>query len=194
MHPNLHRRLRWGCFFLLFALIANCSWRQTVKKPDAETDILQETARLEKTARDHPDPSVRAQSHLRLASLYVNSRNPHLNYTRSLQEFGNYLSLAPAKPLTEDSRNWLAALREMERLRNERAKMETRSKGFQNQIERLQVSLEKTQETNKNLQVSLEKAQESNKNLREEVANLKEMIEKLKNLDLQMEEKRNLMK
>jgi uncharacterized protein YlxW (UPF0749 family) len=45
-----------------------------------------------------------------------------------------------------------------------------------------------------NLQTSLEKAQKANRSLREEVAGLKETIDRLKNLDRQMEEKRRLTK
>ena len=44
------------------------------------------------------------------------------------------------------------------------------------------------------LQAGLEKAQKANKSLREEVAGLKETIDRLKSLDRQMEEKRRLTK
>jgi uncharacterized protein involved in exopolysaccharide biosynthesis len=78
----------------------------------------------------------------------------------------SYFSLAPAEAQREDFQNWLAVLKEVGKL-----------------------------------QTSLEKAQKANKTLRDEVAWLKEMnskmretIEKLKSLDRQMEEKRNLTK
>jgi hypothetical protein len=78
----------------------------------------------------------------------------------------SYFSLAPTEAQTENFQNWLAILREVGKL-----------------------------------QISLEKAQKANKTLRDEAAGLKEMnnkmretIEKLKSLDRQMEEKRNLTK
>lgn len=78
----------------------------------------------------------------------------------------SYFSLAPAEAQTEDFQNWLAVLKEVGKL-----------------------------------QTSLEKTQKANKTLRDEAAGLKEMnnkmretIEKLKSLDRQMEEKRNLTK
>jgi hypothetical protein len=155
----LFHRLQWGCIFLLVILMVGCSLNLAQKKPEGETEFLEETCRLEKLARDHPETSVRAQSHLKLAFLFVNYRNPQLNYTRALQEMESYLSLAPTKGQTDDFKNWLSVLKETEKL-----------------------------------QAGLEKAQKANKSLREEVAGLKEAIERLKSLDRQMEEKRRLTK
>jgi outer membrane protein assembly factor BamD (BamD/ComL family) len=139
--------------------MVGCSLNLAQKKPEGEKEFLEETCRLEKLARDHPETSVRAQSHLKLAFLFVNYRNPQLNYTRALQEMESYLSLVPAKGQTDDFKNWLSVLKETEKL-----------------------------------QTGLEKAQKANRSLREEVAGLKETIERLKSLDRQMEEKRRLTK
>jgi len=155
----LFHRLQWGCFFLLLFLMVGCSLNLAQKKPEGEKEFLEETCRLEKLARDHPETSVRAQSHLKLAFLFVNYRNPQLNYTRALQEMESYLSLVPTEGQTDDFKNWLSVLKETEKL-----------------------------------QTGLEKALKANRSLREEVAGLKETIERLKSLDRQMEEKRRLTK
>ena len=155
----LFHRLQWGCIFLLLFLMVGCSLNLAQKKPEGEKEFLEETCRLEKLARDHPETSVRAQSHLKLAFLFVNYRNPQLNYTRALQEMESYLSLVPTKGQTDDFKNWLSVLKETEKL-----------------------------------QTGLEKVQKANRSLREEVAGLKETIERLKSLDRQMEEKRRLTK
>jgi outer membrane protein assembly factor BamD (BamD/ComL family) len=139
--------------------MVGCSLKLAQKKPEGEQEFFQETCRLEKLARDHPETSVRAQSHLKLAILSVNYRNPQLNYTRALQEMESYLSLVPTKKQTDDFNNWLAVLKEIEKL-----------------------------------QTGLEKAQKATRSLREEVAGLKETIDRLKSLDRQMEEKRRLTK
>ena len=146
--------------------MASCSLTQALKKPEGEKEFVQETSRLEKLAREHPEPSVRAQSHLKLAFLYVNWRNPRLNYTRALQEMESYLTLSPGKVQTDDFQNWFVVLRELNHLGKDRI----------------------------GLQTSLEKVQKENKNLHNEVANLREMIERLKTLDRKMEEKRGLIK
>jgi predicted nucleic acid-binding Zn-ribbon protein len=151
-------RLQWGCIFLLLFFVASCNL-QTVKRPEGEKEFLQETSRLEKRASEHPETFARAQSHLQLAFLYVNYRNPQLNYTRALQEMESYLSLAPAKEKTDDVQNWLAVLREVGKL-----------------------------------QTGMERMQKQNKSLRDEVAGLKETIEKLKSLDRHIEQRRSLTK
>jgi hypothetical protein len=157
MDSQLHR-LQWGCIFLLLFFVASCSL-QTVKRPEGEKEFFQETSRLEKRAREHPETSVRAQSHLQLAFLYVNYRNPNLNYTRALQEMENYLSLAPGKTQTEDVQNWFTVLKEVGKL-----------------------------------QTGMERMQKQNKSLRDEVAGLKETIERLKSLDRHIEQRRSLTK
>ena len=164
MGSQFHR-LQWGCIFLLLFFMVSCSL-QGLKKPEGEKEFFQETSRLEKLAREHPKTSVRAQSHLLLAFLYVNYRNPQLNYNRALQEMESYLSLAPAEAQTDDFQNWLAVLKE---------------------VGKLQTSLEKAQKANKNLRDEVAGLREMNNKMRE-------TIERLTSLDRQMEEKRSLTK
>jgi len=110
-------RLRWGCLFLLFFFMVGCSLKQTPKPPEGKKEFVVETSRLEKVAQEHPEASLRAESHLQLAFLYVNYRNPQLNYTRALKEIETYRSLAPSKAQGDEFGNWLAVLREVDHLR-----------------------------------------------------------------------------
>jgi len=157
MDSQFHR-LQWGWIFLLLLFVASCSL-QTVKRPEGEKEFFQETSRLEKRAGEHPETSARAQSHLQLALLYVNYRNPNLNYTRALQEMESYFSLTPGKAQRDDVQNWFAVLKEVGKL-----------------------------------QTGMERMQKVNKSLRDEVAGLKETIERLKSLDRRMEERRSITK
>jgi len=109
--------------------MVSCSL-QELRRPEGEKEFSLEISRLEKLAREDPKTSIRAQSHLQLALLYVNYRNPQLNYTRALQEMESYLSLVPARAQTDDFQNWLAVLKE---------------------VRKLQTSLEKVQKANKSL-------------------------------------------
>ena len=68
----------------------------------------------------------------------------------------------------------------MDRVRKDRKEMEEKNHDLQTRVEKFRISLEKVQE--------------ANKGLRDQVANLQDVIEKLKNLDYQMEEKRDLVK
>jgi hypothetical protein len=186
MASQLHR-LRWVCLLLLLIFLAGCSLKPSLKKPEGERDFLQETARLEKLAHEHPETSVRAQSHLQLAFLYVDERNPQLDYTRALQEMESYLFLEPTQTHNDDIRNWLAALRETDRLRKDQINLREKNRDLQNQIDKLLTSIGKTQETNKSLRDEVTTLKETNNKM-------KEAIEKLKSLDRQMEEKRRRIK
>jgi hypothetical protein len=139
---------------------------QGLKKPEGGKEFSQETTRLEKLAREDPKASVQAQSHLLLAFLYVNHRNPQLNYSRALQEMEKYLSLEPLEAQPDDFQNWLAVLKE---------------------VGKLQTSLEKVQKANKSLRDEVAGLKEMN-------SKMKETIERLTSLDRQMEEKRSLTK
>ena len=174
MNAILHY-FRWGCILLLLLLffMASCSQNQTSVKSTGESASIQEAARLEKLSREHSDPSVRAQAHLQLAFLYVNYKNPRLNYSRALQEMEAYLSLSPDKTQTVDFQNWLAALREMDHVREDWTEMAEKNQALQSRIDKLQTTLDKTQEANNKM---------------------KEAIERLKTLDRQMEEKRRMIK
>jgi dynactin complex subunit len=180
-------RLQWACLLLLLILLAGCSLKQTLKKPEGEREFLQETTRLEKLAHEHPEASVRAQSHLQLAFLYVNERNPQLDYTRALQEMESYLFLEPSQTRSDDVQNWLAVLREMDRLRKDQHKLREKNGDLQTQVDKLLTSLGKEQEANKSLRDEVT-------NLKGANSRMKEAIEKLKSLDRQMEEKRRRIK
>jgi len=157
--------IRWSYIFLLLFFMVSCGWEE-VKKPEGEKEFSRESTRLGKLAREDPKASVRARSHLLLALLYVNYRNPQLNYGRALQEMESYASLSPAEAQTDDIQNWIAVLKE---------------------VGKLQTTLEKVQRANKSLNDEVAALKESN-------SKMKETIERLTNLDRQMEEKRNITK
>jgi peptidoglycan hydrolase CwlO-like protein len=91
-----------------------------------------------------------------------------------------YLSLSPANTEKEDFQDWVAVLKELDRVRKDKKGMEEKKQDLQAQIEKLRTTLGKIQE--------------ANKNLGDEVANLQKMIERLMILDYQMEEKRHPIK
>lgn len=141
MDSQFHR-FQWGCIFLLFFFMVSCSY-QVLKKPEGEKEFFQETSRLEKLAREDPKTSVRAESHLQLAFLYVNYRNPHLNYTRALQEMESYLSLVPAREQTDDFQNWLAVLKEVGKLKTNMEKVQKANKNLRDEVVGLKETIER---------------------------------------------------
>src|SRR4030043_1347210 len=132
MDSQFHR-LQWGCIFLLFLFIGSCSLRR-MKRPERRKEFFEETSRLEKRAGEHPKTSVRAQSHLQLAFLYVNYRNPQINYTRALHEMESYFSVAPGKAQTDDVQNWLAVLKEGGKIQTGTERMQKANKKLREEV------------------------------------------------------------
>ncbi len=185
-----NRRLCGG-LVLLFLIAVSCTGTPSLKKPETRPEAPLEGPRVQEPAREPAEASSAAKAHLALARSYLSYRNPELNYPGAYREIKIYLSMAP-ESVTDDLRNWAAALEEMERLRRRGEDLGKKNAALQRQIEKLQVTQEK-------LQNNLEKTQETARALREEVAGLKETnnklketLEQLKNLDLQMEEKRRI--
>jgi hypothetical protein len=150
MDPKFHR-LQWSCFFLLFFFIAGCSL-QALKKPEGEKELSRETFRLEKRAREHPETSVRAKSHLQLAFLYVNHRNPQLNYARALQEMESYFSLTSAKEKPDDVYNWLAVLKEVGKLQTGMERMQKVNKSLRDEVADLKGMIEKLKSLDRHIE------------------------------------------
>jgi hypothetical protein len=136
MGPPFHR-LQRGYVILLLFFVIGCSLTVFQHKPEGENEFLQETRRLEKLAHDHPDVSVRARAHLKLAFLYANYRNPQLNYARALQEMETYLSLAPAEKQGEDFNNWLAVLKEVVKLQKANRNLREEAASLKETIDKL---------------------------------------------------------
>ncbi len=141
MDSQFHRVL-WGWVFLLLFFVTGCSL-QTVKRPEGEKEFYQETSRLEKLAREHSETSVRAQSHLQLAFLYVNYRNPNLNYARALQEMESYFSLTPGKAQTDEVQDWLGVLKEVGKLQTGVERMQRVNKSLRDEVSGLKETIEK---------------------------------------------------
>ena len=148
MGSRFHR-VQSFCIFLLLIFAVSCSL-QGLKKPEGEKEFFQETCRLERLAHSHPDVSVRARSHLKLAFLYANYRNPQLNYNRALQEMEIYLSLAPTEGQGEDFNNWLAVLKEVGKLQKANRDLREEVGSLKETIDRLK-SLDRQMEEKRRL-------------------------------------------
>jgi outer membrane protein assembly factor BamD (BamD/ComL family) len=140
-----------GLHFSPAFFIASCSL-QALKKPEGEKEFFQETSRLEKRAREHPETSVRAQSRLKLAFLYVNYRNPKLNYVRALQEMESYFSLSPGKTQTDDVQNWLAVLREVGKLQTGLERMQKVNNSLRDEVAGLKGTIEELKSLDRHIE------------------------------------------
>jgi hypothetical protein len=130
-----------------------------VSRPE---DFPREITRVEKLTRYHPDPAVRAKSHLRLAMLYLDYRNPHPDYLRALKELKQYVSMSPDGDKRDEAQTLIILLSAYENVL-----VENDERGRANEL-----------------------LTEQNRALIRENRAFKETINELKYLDLQLEEKR----
>ncbi len=107
----------------------------------------------------------KAEAHRRLAILYLVPRNPDSNLKSATTELGKFLEIAPHKLDNLAAANWAAALKSEEEHQNLRNKVDALNK--------------------KNYRLAEEKTALASKN-----TELMKIIEKLKKLDLSLEEKR----
>ena len=188
----------WMIMLLILLASPSCSLKYV---PQSGEEFRQETLRLEEKARSHEDPEVRAECQLELAYFYLHHRNPLLNYGKALQGFEAYLRFTAGDRQTDEIQNWTLALREMDRRERETASLKERvAKLVQEndgKTKSLAWQLKKNQETQAALEkshVHVDSLERANRGLKEANDKMKETVEKLKNLDLQMEEKRKAIK
>ncbi len=193
--------LRFFLFLALLLVFAGCTLKYIPPTPE---DYAQETARLEKRLQKQGDPSVRANSHLRLAWLYSSYKNPKMDYGKALKEFEAYAFLAPDEAGDDEIQNWLSILRRLERTETESMKMreniEILSRENQ-ENQRLLAKMEILAKENAEKREALEQQTKKNRALQENVEklqernnSLKQAIENLKTLDLRIERKRRSIK
>ncbi len=120
---------------------------------------------VESAVREPEKPSV-AQQNLERAKWYVSHANPERDYRQALKEFELTFDLDPNIGRADYVSDWLSVLRELDRMTEEYDRMTEECKRVKQRLNQL---------TKENKE-------------------LKESIEKIKNLDIKMEEKRKQIK
>ena len=168
----------------LFTALTGCTQKHNGIPVSSETIAMQpatgkyskEISKQEETARAASRASDRIQAHLKLARLYTSYKNPQRNYRKALEHLEIYASLQPDFARDEELRNWLSALKQMDRQRQE--------------IDQSQQNISKLQKTTKRLKRKNAKLKKRNAQLSESNETLSRTIEMLKNIDRSIEEKR----
>ena len=168
----------------LLTVLGGCAHQAYRDTADADENAVQsdggdyskEISEHDETARTAPDASERMQAHLKLARLYMSYKNPQHDYEKALKHLQIYASLQPNFANDQELRDWLTALKQMERQRQE--------------IDQSQQEISKLKKANKRLTLNNAKLKTANNQLTESNAALTETIELLKNIDRNIEEKR----
>jgi len=179
---------------LLAAVLTACSSTFLLPKRPVKSmtpvfiveDFPTEIARLERIAREDPSPEVRAEAHFQLAALWSHYKNPDIRYERALSELETYLRMKPEARLLEQNANWRSVLEALVSLRRERGELRARLR----RIEADYARLAEEAAASSRLQDSLSSMQQKIEALTAENEKMREAIEKLKSLDLWLEEQR----
>jgi len=138
---------------------------QSVESNNIETEIV----RLEKIITDDPDSATAAESFYYLSLLYSHDKKPQPDYQKALQKLESYIHLNPEAGKKSDVQYLLSLFRQIETLR-------TKNNALKKDRSRLKSDTS-------TLKGEKEQLTADNQNLRD-------MIEQLKLLDIQLEERR----
>ena len=148
-----------------------------------------EIVKLNHIVQQNSDPAKARKAHLELAQLYSSYKNPHRNYQKALGHLKVYSASADSAG-DHEARNWMAALKEIERLSKEIDSRNKQIRQLQSQLEDSKKAKLAIKKSNRKLTSEEIKLREKNRMLEESNQKLQKTIEMLKNLDKRLEEKR----
>ncbi len=161
----------------MFTALGGCAHQQNNGPVSPGTGkYAKEISEQKEAARKASKASDRMQAHLKLARLYTSYKNPQRNYKKALKHLEIYASLKSDFSNDPELRNWLSALKQMERQRQA--------------VDQSQQEISTLQKTTMRLKRKNAKLKKINSQLTESNKELTKTIEMLKNIDRNIEEKR----
>ena len=155
----------------------------------AKDQYSQEIIELNQAVKQNSNPAKAKKAHLELAQLYSSYKNPRRNYQKALMHLKVY-SASEDSAKDDETRNWLAALKEIDRLSKEIVTRSRHIRQLQSQVEKSKKAKLALKNSNRKLTSEEIKLREKNRKLEESNQKLQKTIEMLKNLDKRLEEKR----
>jgi len=162
----------------------------TAPGPSVASDqYAREIVELNHVVQQNSNPAKVIKAHLELAQLYSNYKNPRRNYQKALRHLKVY-SASKDSAENDETRNWMAALKEIDRLSKAIATRNKQIRGLQSQFDESKKTKLAIKKSNRKLTSEEIKLREKNRKLEESNQKLQKTIEMLKNLDKRLEEKR----
>jgi DNA repair exonuclease SbcCD ATPase subunit len=157
--------------------------------PAAGNQFAQEIARLQNVLQQNSNTAETTKAHFALARLYSDRKNPQCNYQKAFEHLRTYVAIeGPAA--NEETLNWMAVLREIDRLTEETARRSEETAQVQKELAKSNQATLALQRTNHQLTREEIRLREKNRELEEANQKLEKTIEMLKNLDQRFEEKK----
>ena len=177
-------------FLALVCVTTACSHTMNATRDDSASKTApavndqysREIVKLNQVVKQNSQTSKTKNAHLKLARLYSSHNNHRRNYYKAMKHLEAYVNLEDSAANNE-TLDWLAALREINRLSKEIRQVKRKLK---------KSNTSRTALTKSNRKLTREeiKLREKNRQLEESNQKLQKTIEMLKNLDQRLEEKR----
>lgn len=163
--------------------------KDLASQPVAHDKYAREINELNQVILKNSKSAQAKNAHLKLARLYGDHKNHLRNYQKSLKHLEFYIMLEEST-VDGETLNWMASLKEIDRLSKEIAAQQQQIKKIENQLKQSKREKLALSRTNQKLTREEINLREKNRKLEESNQNLKKTIEMLKNLDQRLEEKR----
>ena len=155
----------------------------------ANDKYSKEIAKLNQLVKKKSKSSASKEAHLKLAKLYSDHKNHNRNYQKALTHLQTYKRMNRSK-VNGETLNWLASLKEIDRLTKELNKQHAQISKMQKKLKRSKKETSALTRTNRKLRREEISLRDKTRRLEESNLKLKKTIEMLKNLDQRLEEKR----
>ena len=195
--PKLTVKINCIRVLALVLVLTGCSNTQNISQkpssptgqPIANDKYSREIMELNQVISKNSKSAEAKKAHLRLAHLYSDHKNHLRNYQKSLKHLKFYVILEES-PVDGETLDWMASLKEIDRLSKEIATQHRQIKKMENQLQQSKKAKLALSRTNHKLTREEINLREKNRKLQESNQNLRKTIEMLKNLDQRLEEKR----
>jgi chromosome segregation ATPase len=165
--------------------------KDSAGQPVANDKYTREIQELNQFIQNNSKSPKAKNAHLKLARLYSDHKNQHRNYQKALKHLRAYMKMEEST-VDGEMLNWMASLKEIDRLSKEIAAQQQQVKTLQGQLEQSKKAKLALSRTNHKLTREEINLRKKNSKLEESNQNLKKTIEMLKNLDQRLEEKRKI--
>ncbi len=158
--------------------------------PAAEPNkYAREMVELKGVVQQNSNAAETKKAHLELARLYLNHKNPQRSYQKAFEHLRTYIAVADTS-INEETLNWMAALKEIDRLSEKITSLSEEMAQVQKALDQSNQATLALQRTNQKLTREEIMLREKARKLEESNQKLEKTIEMLKNLDQRLEEKR----
>jgi chromosome segregation ATPase len=165
--------------------------KDSASQPVANEKYAKKISTLNRIIQNNAKSTEAKNAHLKLARIYSDHKNQHRNYHKALDHLKAYINLEESA-VDGEMLNWMASLKEIDRLSKDIAAQHQQINTLKNQLEQTKKAKLALSRTNHKLTREEINLRGKNRKLEESNQALRKTIEMLKDLDQRLEEKRKI--